>query len=79
MKKLLGSLFVMAAAITMFFATNSSAQSEGLTLAGLVSFNSAQAECVRSGNPWLDTGHCSALSGNCYAMSGNTCDPYARP
>lgn len=79
MNKLFKFLLVSASAFAVFFLTNANAQSGDLTLASLTKLNSANAECVSTGDPFRDTGRCSQLSGNCYAMSGSDCDPYGRP
>lgn len=77
MKKLFATFVLAALATGVFFANNTNADQD-FSLSSLVSINSANAECITSSIPELNTGRCSTLTGNCYALSEpSTCDPYA--
>ena len=80
MKKILKITGITAFAAALFFTVSFNGQTESgnLDLASLTKMSEANAECVSTGDPFRDTGRCSALTGNCYALSDPpTCDPYA--
>ena len=81
MKKIIGILGIVVIAATMFFSANEvNGSNSDISLTSLMTLNSANAECVVSTIPQLNTGRCSALTGNCYWSGGNPnndCDPWA--
>jgi hypothetical protein len=69
MKKVFSFFVLMAAAVTMFIATQSVDQSKDVKLANLATLTNANAECFVSVISSFNTGHCS-FSGNCFEFSG---------
>lgn len=69
MKKILGILGVAMIAAAMFVNTNANNAGNNVDLAGLLSINTANAECVPGYTPEWNNGRC-GLTGNCYWVGG---------
>lgn len=75
MKKIFSFLVLAIVAIAAFSATKIAKTSNNIDLASIAQLNPADAACLESSLPALNTGRCGS-SGNCFAMSGSDCDPW---